>query len=130
MCSEASNPSASTSLPVIRVQSRMSWVVGVCRPFSSFDTLDAGQDNDSANCLPLSPADERSSRSRLPSARRASWTLDTPDSLLGGKVVPSYCLVPGSITPVIRLYDLVRVLDNLAAEEAVIVIEVHTHQLG
>jgi hypothetical protein len=82
----------------------------------------------SANCLPLRPAAWRSSRSRLPSAFRASWTLDAPEVLFGGKIVPSYCVMPGSITPVIVLHDLGCVLDDLAAEEGVAVIEVHPHQ--
>ena len=48
--------------------SRMSSSVGVWWPFSILETLEAGHDNDSASCLPLSPARSRSSRSRLPSA--------------------------------------------------------------
>jgi hypothetical protein len=56
--------------------------------------------------------------------------LDTPDIVLGGKVIPSYCLMPGSITPVVRLDDLVWVIDHFGAQERVLVIEVPPKQLG
>jgi hypothetical protein len=125
VCSEARSASVSATLPVIRVQSRMSLSVGVWRPFSSLDTFDGGHDKDSASRLPLIPADERSSRSRLPSAVRAWWTLEAFQVLLDGKVVPSGGVMPGGVTPVIVLHDLGRVLDDLTAEEGVVVIEVH-----
>src|SRR5258708_29752368 len=108
----------------------MSSSLGVWRPFSSLDTLDGGHDNDSASCLPEKPAESRSSRSRLPSAVRASWTLDAPELLFGGKVVPSYCVVPGGITPVVVLHDLGCVLDDLDTEQGVVVVEVHPHQFS
>src|SRR5262249_23649918 len=129
VCSDAKSASVSASLPVVLVQARMSSSLGVCRPFSILDTFDGGHDKDSAICLPLLPACWRSSRSRLPSALRASWTLVAPDVLFGGKVVPSDGVVPGGVTPVVVLNDLGRVLDELAAEEAVAIVEVHPHQL-
>ena len=42
------------------------------RPFSSLETFEAGQDSESATCRPVSPARRRNSRSRWPSAWRAS----------------------------------------------------------
>src|SRR6266508_4823355 len=106
----------------------MSSSLGVWRPFSSLLTLDGGHDNDSASCRPLNPAAWRSSRSRLPRAALASSTLDAPEVLFGGKVVPSHRVMPGDITPVVVLHDLGGVLDDLPAEEGVVVIEVHSYQ--
>src|SRR5438034_1947792 len=130
VCSEASSPSVSPSPPVARVQARTSSSLGVWWPFSSFDTLDGGQDKDSASCRPLSPACWRSSRNRLPSALRASWTLDAFDVLFGGKGVPFYCPVPGSVTPIVVINDDGRIVYDLTAQEAVRVVEVHPHQLA
>ncbi len=67
-------------------------------------------------------------RSRLPSALRASWTLDAPEVLFGGKVVPSHGVVPRDVTPVVVLDDLDRLFDDLAAKEDVGVIEAHPYQ--
>src|SRR5690606_2000279 len=103
--------------------------VGVCRPFSSFETFDGGHASDSASCLPVRPACCRSSRSRLPSALRASWTLVALLLLFGGKVIPSSGVVPGGVTPVVVLHDQGRIFDQLAALEAVRIIEVHPNQL-
>src|SRR5215470_5427179 len=48
----------------------------------------------------------------------------------GGKVVPSYGAVPGGISPVVVLHDLGGVFDEFAAQEVLVVIEVHPHELG
>ena len=50
----------------------LSLALGVCLPFSIFEIFDACHDSDSASCLPVRPADSRNSRSRPPSAMRAS----------------------------------------------------------
>lgn len=105
----------SFSLSVARAHPRISSSVGVCRPFSSLDTLDGGHNKDSASCLPLISADRRSSRSRLPSASRASCTLVTLVVLFSGKVVPSYGVVPGGIAPIIVRYDHGGVFDDFTA---------------
>src|SRR5262249_54715070 len=129
VCNEASRGSAWVSLLAARGRPRMSWSVGVWRPFSSLDALDGGHDNDSASCLPLKPAAWRSSRSRLPSALRASWTLEELEALFGGKVVPSDGMVPGGITPGVVPYDLGRVRNDFTAEECVVVVEMYPNQL-
>ena len=128
MCSDAGSASVYPEPSVARVHARTSSSLGVCRPFSSFDTFDGGQDSDSASCLPLRRACWRSSRSRLPIALRASWTFDTPDALFSGKGVPFYRPVPGSVAPVVVLDDGGRVLDNLAAEEYIGVVKMHPQQ--
>src|ERR1017187_230275 len=128
VCSEASSDSVSAPAWVTLAQPRTSSSVGVCRPFSSLETFEAGQDSESATCRPVSPACWRSSRRRCPSAWRASWTVRTPAVLLGGKVVPSNRAMPGSIAPVTVLHDHGRVLNHLTAEEVLIGIEVHLDQ--
>src|SRR5437870_8456959 len=100
----------------------MSSSVGVCRPFSSFETLEAGQDSDAASRAPVSPACRRSSRRRSPRARRASWTLVTLLVVFGGKVIPADGPVPGRIPPVIVLHARRRVFDDLHATETVVVL--------
>jgi len=130
VCSDASSASASLVALVARVQCRRSLSVGVWRPFSSFDTLDGGQDRFSASCLPLRPAAWRSSRSRPPRALRASWTFDAAEVLFGGKVVSSHGMVPGGVTPVVVVDDLFGIIDDLAAQEGVVIVEVHPDQLA
>src|SRR5882757_3149465 len=108
----------------------MSSSVGVCLPFSILETFDPTHDNDSASSLPERPACWRSSRSRLPSALRASSTLDVPLLILGDKLISDHGVMPGSITPVVVLHDHRRVLDDFRSDEAVILAEVHHDQLA
>src|SRR5437764_7264709 len=101
----------------------MSPSVGVCRPFSSLETLEAGQDSDAASRLPVSPACRRSSRSRSPRARRPSWTLVTLLVLFDGKVIRADGPVPGRVPPVIAgrspvLEGCEQAVELLADEQA------------
>ena len=58
---------------------------------------------------------------------RASCTLKT-DALLRRKVIPSHCLVPCSVTPVVVLHNHGRILDHLATEEAILAVEMQLDQ--
>lgn len=106
----------------------MSCSVGVCRAVSNLEILDCGHDNDSASCTPVSPACRRSSRSRCPSAARASWTLCASKLFFGDKLIPFHSVMPSDISPVIMPHDLNRVLIELTIEKAILVIEIHTQQ--
>lgn len=64
----------------------------------------------------------------MPKAFRASWTLDEPEVLFGGKVVPSNGTVPGSMTPVVMLHDHGCVFDDFTTKEVVVIIKVHPYQ--
>src|SRR3981081_4243430 len=108
----------------------MSSSLGVCWSFASLETFEAGHDSSSASCRPLSLACWRSCRSRLPRAVLASLTLAAPDRLFGGKIIPSRCVVPGSITPVVVFDDDSSILDDFAADEVVVTIERHDQQLA
>jgi len=48
--------------------------------------------------------------------------------LFCGKVVPSHCFVPGSVTPVVVLHDHGWILDVLAAEETILAVEMQLDQ--
>src|SRR6266487_2284616 len=108
----------------------MSSSVGAWWPFSSLEILDGGQASSPASSLPVNPALWRSSRSRRPSAWRACWTLVTPVVLAARKLIPPDGPVPGIIPPVTVLHHHSRIVDDLGAEEAVGVVEMHQHELA
>jgi hypothetical protein len=56
--------------------------------------------------------------------------LVAPDALFDGEVVPFDGVVPRGVTPVAVLYNLGRILDQLTAEEAVAVVEVHPQEVA